>query len=355
MMLQHEIYMNRCLQLAALGAGAVAPNPMVGAVLVHGNRIIGEGYHRYYGGPHAEVNCLESVVQEDLHLVGSATLYVSLEPCVHFGKTPPCADLVIRNKIPRVVIGCLDPFAAVDGKGAAKLKQAGIEVLTGILEKECVQLNKRFFTFHQEKRPYVILKWAQSVNSCVAGEGKSRVAISNPYTNRLVHRWRTEEAAILVGTNTALIDDPSLTSRLWKGKHPVRLLVDRQLRVPASAAIFSADGWTEGYPARTIVFNERKQGQEAQVLYLLTDPAQPLIPQLLHHCYLQNLQSIIVEGGTQLLQSFINAAAWDEARVIVNQDCFLPGGYPAPVLDRARLLSSEKILSDTSFLYLCDR
>src|SRR6476660_1127293 len=207
----HETYMYRCLQLAQLGVGNVAPNPMVGAVLVHNDKIIGEGYHRKYGEPHAEVNCINSVSPDKQELISQSTLYVSLEPCAHFGKTPPCADLIIRHKIPRVVIGCRDPFTEVNGKGIEKLKSAGVNVETGILEKECIALNKRFFIFHTQHRPYIILKWAQTADEFIAtlttesqaiGNIQRRLLISNEYTNRLVHKWRSDEAAILVGKNT---------------------------------------------------------------------------------------------------------------------------------------------------------
>ncbi|HEY2720248.1 MAG TPA: bifunctional diaminohydroxyphosphoribosylaminopyrimidine deaminase/5-amino-6-(5-phosphoribosylamino)uracil reductase RibD, partial [Chitinophagaceae bacterium] len=228
----HDIYMHRCLDLARLGAGHVAPNPMVGAVLVHDERIIGEGYHQQYGGPHAEPNCIASVKKEEQHLISESILYVSLEPCAHYGKTPPCADLIIKNKIPRVVIGCFDPFEEVNGKGIEKLKGAGIDVLVGILEHECKKLNKRFFLYYQQHRPYIILKWAQSSNQKIGAGAGNRTYISNEFTNRLVHKWRSEEAAILVGTNTALQDDPELTTRSWIGNNPRRLVMDMDLKLP---------------------------------------------------------------------------------------------------------------------------
>ena len=218
MPIDHYTYMQRCLQLAVLGAGNVAPNPMVGAVLVNNGDIIGEGYHQQYGGPHAEPNCINDVPVEMKHMIPGSTLYVSLEPCAHFGKTPPCADLIIKTGIKKVVVGCRDPFSKVDGKGIDKLRNAGVEVIIGEWENECKELNKRFFTFHTKSRPYIVLKWAQTANGKMAAEGEDRLLISNDYTNRLVHKWRSEEAAILVGRNTALMDNPSLTTRLWKGK-----------------------------------------------------------------------------------------------------------------------------------------
>ena len=240
--------MERCLQLAKLGAGHVAPNPMVGSVLVYENRIIGEGYHRKYGEAHAEVNCIASIDDQDIQFIERSTLYVSLEPCAHYGKTPPCSDLIIRKKIPRVLIGCRDPFKEVNGKGIEKLEAAGVNVVTGILEKNCKELNRRFFIFHTKKRPYIILKWAQTSDKKIAVNSDKPLKISNEFTNRLVHKWRSEEAAILVGTNTALADDPLLTNRLWSGKNPVRLVIDKELKLPAGAKIFNID-------APTVVFN----------------------------------------------------------------------------------------------------
>ncbi|MDD4192591.1 MAG: bifunctional diaminohydroxyphosphoribosylaminopyrimidine deaminase/5-amino-6-(5-phosphoribosylamino)uracil reductase RibD, partial [Mangrovibacterium sp.] len=231
-----EKYMYRCLELARLGMGEVAPNPMVGAVIVHEGTIIGEGYHREFGGPHAEVNAINAVKTREL--LRSSTLYVSLEPCAHFGKTPPCSDLIVSCQIPRVVVGSADPFAAVAGRGIERMRGAGVRVETGILEKECMELNRRFFTFHQQKRPYVILKWAQTLDGFLDVDrsypemsGKP-TWISNELSRRVVHRQRTEEAAILVGTNTVLKDNPSLTVREWSGRQPVRLVLDRQNRLP---------------------------------------------------------------------------------------------------------------------------
>ncbi|HRN57787.1 MAG TPA: bifunctional diaminohydroxyphosphoribosylaminopyrimidine deaminase/5-amino-6-(5-phosphoribosylamino)uracil reductase RibD, partial [Agriterribacter sp.] len=243
--------MQRCLQLARAGAGYVAPNPMVGAVLVHHNRVIGEGWHRAYGMSHAEVNCIASVSNEDRHLIGESVLYVSLEPCAHYGKTPPCANLIIQHRIPEVVVGCRDPFPEVNGKGIEKLQAAGIRVTTGVLEKECRELNKRFFIFYTQRRPFVVLKWAQSSDGAIAAPGGLAVQISNPYTSRLVHRWRSEEPAIVVGTRTAMLDDPFLTTRLWPGKHPLRVVIDRALKLPGTLRLFDA-------AATTLIFNEQR-------------------------------------------------------------------------------------------------
>ena len=222
--------MERCLELARKAIGYVAPNPMVGAVLVHENRIIGEGWHREFGQAHAEVNCIDSVIEDDKKYIAYSTLYVSLEPCSHFGKTPPCADLIIKNGIQHVVIGSRDPFPDVNGKGIEKLRSAGINVSVGLMEDECIQLNKRFFTFYNKHRPYIILKWAETADGKLSAGSKERLKISNEYSNRLVHQWRSEEASIMIGTNTALYDDPELTTRLWHGRSPTRVVVDMNLR-----------------------------------------------------------------------------------------------------------------------------
>jgi diaminohydroxyphosphoribosylaminopyrimidine deaminase/5-amino-6-(5-phosphoribosylamino)uracil reductase len=343
--------MHRCLQLAQLGSGLVAPNPMVGAVLVHDNVIIGEGYHQKYGEAHAEVNCLNSVKQEHKHLSERSTLYVSLEPCAHFGKTPPCADLIIQNKIPKVAIGCRDPFVQVDGKGIEKLQAAGVEVVQNILEKECKELNKRFFTFHTKHRPYVVLKWAQSVNSKISKEDYSRILISNDHTNRIVHKWRSEEMAIAVGTNTALHDDPELNTRLWPGKNPIRIVVDMDLRLPSSLKLFNGS-------IPTIVFNSKKHtienvklSLENGVHYYQVTEGVNLVHQMLNALCSMNIQSVLIEGGAFLLQSFIDEGLWDEARVITNEELIIKNGLPAPVLQRHQLLHSERFLSDTVQTY----
>ncbi len=332
--------MQRCLQLAAMGAGQVAPNPMVGAVLVYDDRIIGEGYHKRYGEAHAEVNCINSVTENDKSLIPASTLYVSLEPCAHFGKTPPCSSLIIENKIPAVVIGCRDSYIEVNGKGIEKLKEAGIQVTVGVLENECLALNKRFFTFHNQQRPYIILKWAQSSDGKITGDGPSRTLISNEFSNRLVHKWRSEEAAILVGTNTALQDDPSLTTRLWPGQHPVRLVIDKELKLPSQLKLF--DGNVE-----TIVFSYLKKEDSRNLHYQLLNRQEDILTQLLSVLYEKKLQSVLVEGGTKLLQSFIDAGLWDEARVICNEQLAMGEGLNAPVLQNQVLLNEEKMNTDT--------
>lgn len=339
----NETYMQRCIDLAILGAGSVAPNPMVGAVLVYDNRIIGEGWHKKYGGPHAEVNCFDSVSEADKPLIAEATLYVSLEPCAHFGKTPPCADLVIKNNIPKVVIGCRDPFTEVDGKGIEKLENAGIEVINCVLEKQCIELNKRFFIFHTQQRPYIILKWAETADAKIAANTNERLLISNEYTNRLVHQWRSEEAAILIGTNTALSDDPSLTNRLWEGNDPVRMVLDKELRLPLYLKLFDQQ-------QKTIVFNFIKQEENKNIIYQKINRQENIIQQILNASYRLGLQSILVEGGAQLLQSFIDTGIWDEARIICNEEMTITNGLNAPSLNR-QPVRKEKILSDTIFYY----
>ncbi len=329
-----EYYMERCIQLAQLGAGKVAPNPMVGAVLVHDGRIIGEGWHRQYGGPHAEVNCIASVQEADRHLISSATMYVSLEPCAHFGKTPPCADLIIHHRIPEVVVGSRDPFDAVNGKGIEKMQQAGIKVTIGVLETACLQLNERFFTFHTKKRPFVILKWAQTADGFIAGKEKTdRLLITNTETNMLVHKWRSEEAGILVGTNTALYDNPSLTNRLWTGPSPTRLVLDKHLKLPADLHLFDRQ-------QATVVFNVQKQEQQENLLYYKISFNENIVQQLLTALFELKIISVIVEGGSQLLQSFIDAGLWDEARVITNTTLLIGEGLTAPRLQNQSLLTT---------------
>ena len=336
--------MHRCLQLAKLGAGHVAPNPMVGAVLVHKHRIIGEGYHEVYGQAHAEVNCINSVIEADKKLISESTLYVSLEPCAHHGKTPPCADLIIKHNIQHVVVACRDSYKEVDGKGIQKLQQAGIHVMVGIGEKEAQELNNRFFTFHTKLRPYIILKWAQSNNANIANEDFSAVKISHDITNRLVHKWRSEDAAILVGTNTALHDNPSLTNRLWHGKNPVRLVIDRELKLPPSLHLF--DG-----TVKTIIFNELKNEAQGNLIFHKLEAGKNLLPGLLTALHQLGIQSVFVEGGATLLQSFIDQNYWDEARIITNEALSINKGITAPQLQNNMLISTQKIATDTIITY----
>jgi diaminohydroxyphosphoribosylaminopyrimidine deaminase / 5-amino-6-(5-phosphoribosylamino)uracil reductase len=340
----HQRYMQRCLELAKLGAGHVAPNPMVGAVLIYEDKIIGEGYHQQYGQAHAEVNCINSIKEEDRPFIQKSTLYVSLEPCAHHGKTPPCADLIIANKIPNVIVACRDSYVEVDGKGIDKLKAAGVNVTLGILEKEARELNKRFFTFHEKHRPYIILKWAQSNDGKIANADHSRVFISNKQSNILVHKWRSEEASILVGTNTALYDDPSLTTRLWTGNNPVRMVIDSELRLPASLHLFDNT-------VPTIVFNKHKNVVQGFITYYKLRTDKNINLQILNALYELNLQSVIVEGGTRLLQSFIDNDYWDEVRVITNTGLSIADGLSAPIFESDQFVKEEMILNDRISYY----
>lgn len=317
-----ETYMQRCLQLAALGAGRVAPNPMVGAVLVYANRIIGEGYHEQYGQAHAEVNCVTSVRDEDRPLIPESTMYVSLEPCAHFGKTPPCANRLISEKVKRVVIACSDPFAAVNGRGVEKLEQAGIAVTTGVLENEALTLNKRFFTFHRHQRPYVMLKWAQSSDGFLSKTGEA-TKISGPVANRLVHRWRSEEASIMIGSQTAIIDNPQLNNRHWTGPLPVRIVLDSSLRIPASHHVLDGS-------QPTLIFNQVKNDCEGKNEFIKVEKGPQQLKQVLAQMHQRGLLSVMVEGGALLLQSFITAGLWDEAKIITNPNLVIGEGVKAP-------------------------
>ncbi len=302
--------MNRCLQLAALGLGTTAPNPLVGCVLIHDQKIIGEGYHMKYGGPHAEVNAVDNVTERDR--IPLSTLYVNLEPCSHYGKTPPCAEMIIRQGIRKVVVACTDPFPQVAGRGIRMLREAGVEVREGVMEKESIELNRRFFTFQQKRRPYVILKWAQTEDGFMDRERTPQesgiIWITDAKLKSLVHRWRTEEAAIMVGTETALRDNPQLTVREWPGHNPLRIVIDRELRLPPTLALF--DNSTP-----TLILNGIRSDQEGMNCYEKMDFSTDILPPLFELLYRRGVQSLIVEGGKLLLDSFIHSAYWDEARV----------------------------------------
>jgi diaminohydroxyphosphoribosylaminopyrimidine deaminase/5-amino-6-(5-phosphoribosylamino)uracil reductase len=318
-----EKYMHRCLELAEKGLGHVSPNPMVGAVLVHNDRVIGEGYHAFWGGPHAEVNCLASVTDNDRQYIGDSTLYVNLEPCSHHGKTPPCVDLILAHQIKKVVIGNEDPNPLVAGRGIQILRDASVEVVTDVLSSVCQYFNRRFFTFHQQHRPFLLLKWAQSKEGNFCPIDKSKFWLSTAATKKIVHTWRCEEDAILIGTGTALADNPSLTVREVSGRNPIRILIDKDLKVPATAAIFDE-------AAKTLVYNlvENKESQYQQYIQL---PDQDFLPALLQSLYLQHIQSVIIEGGLATLQAFLEAGLWDEARVIFTPT-ILSNGLKAPVI-----------------------
>lgn len=347
-------YMDRCLQLAELGRYTTAPNPMVGAVLVYNDRIIGEGWHQRYGEAHAEVNCLASLRAEDKDLISKSTLYVSLEPCAHYGKTPPCADLIIRNNIPKVVVGCRDPFPQVAGKGIEKMQAAGVEVLTDVQKEACLELNKRFFTFHTKHRPYITLKWAQTADGKIGAEDHNRLLITNEYPNRLVHKWRSEEVAILVGTNTALFDDPELTTRLWPGRNPIRLVVDMNLRLPRSLKLFQSHMTTIVFNAVQHTIDDMKSiGSNDGTLYYQVTHDVSLVQQILHALFQMNLQSLLVEGGAQLLQSFLDEHAWDEARVITNSKLFAGSGINSPSLPT--FLTGEEMIGSDRISYFLNK
>jgi diaminohydroxyphosphoribosylaminopyrimidine deaminase/5-amino-6-(5-phosphoribosylamino)uracil reductase len=333
----HEQYMQRCLQLALKGLGSVSPNPMVGCVIVHDDKIIGEGYHQKYGEGHAEVNAIDSV--KDKSLLSKSTIYVSLEPCNHFGKTPPCADLILKHAIPNVVIGIQDPFEKVNGSGIKKLSDSGVEVITGILQKEAIELNKRFFTFHQQKRPYIILKWAQSENQSISGFQGKPVKISNALTDILVHKWRSEEAAIMVGTKTVILDNPSLNTRNWPGKNPIRICFDRNLKIEKSAKILDQT-------SPTIILNQQINKIEGVNDFIQINFEREIIPQINELLYQKNVQSIIIEGGAKLLQTYIDAEVWDEARVITNQTLVIENGIASPNFENTTFFKQEKIEND---------
>jgi diaminohydroxyphosphoribosylaminopyrimidine deaminase / 5-amino-6-(5-phosphoribosylamino)uracil reductase len=340
-MTKDEQYMLRCLQLAQQGAGYTAPNPMVGAVLVYDDAIIGEGFHERYGEAHAEVNCIQQAIDNSYaDKISKSTLYVSLEPCAHFGKTPPCADLITKHKIPKVIIGCRDPFDEVNGKGIEKLKAAGIEVVIDILKEKCIELNQRFFTFHQKKRPYIVLKWAQTKNHRINSGTEDRLHISNEFTSRLVHQWRSEEASILVGTNTVLMDDPLLTNRYSHGKQPVRLVLDKELKVQSSAKVMNEY-------APTIIFNCQQHKVDGQPKYYQITNNVSAVHQIINALYQLKIQSVLVEGGAQLLQSFIDEELWDEARVITNEELMVENSLSAPMLNNYSKYGEQQIMNDT--------
>jgi diaminohydroxyphosphoribosylaminopyrimidine deaminase / 5-amino-6-(5-phosphoribosylamino)uracil reductase len=332
--------MQRCIELARKGEGQVFPNPMVGCVIVYGDTVIAEGYHEKYGGPHAEVNAIRAV--KDKSLLEKATMYVNLEPCAHHGKTPPCADLIVENKLKEVVIGSLDSNELVAGKGVSLLKNAGITVRTGVLEKESYELNRRFFTFHGKKRPYVILKWAQTEDGFIDAErsadaGKTPLQVSGQDAKVIVHKWRSEEEAIMVGTNTVLMDNPRLTVRETSGRNPLRVTVDKWLRIPKTFHILDKT-------TATLVFTSTPESSETNLEYVKINFNADIIGQVLAELYRRNIHSLLVEGGEQLLNSFIESGRWDEARVIVAPQKVLRG-VKAPLLGQKEF-KKEKAGSD---------
>lgn len=339
--LDDAFFMSRCLQLALLGAGSVSPNPMVGAVLVHEGEIIGEGYHAFYGGPHAEVNCIESVVAEKKKLISHARLFVSLEPCNHFGKTPPCTDLILQNKIPEVIIGCIDKNNLVGGKGMERLEEAGVRVKVNVLEDECTDLNKRFFTMQTLQRPYIILKWAQTVNGII-GDPAQRLHISNAYTHTLVHKWRSEEQSVLVGCGTAMADDPLLTNRYGSGRQPVKIVLCRE--VPQKKFRMFSE------PGTTLIFNTEREDQQENVSWKKVNEVDYL-KEVMSILFKMDIQSILVEGGAKTLQEFFDEGLWDECRIITNTKMTSVGKITAPQLPTMKALNTQWILNDMIQFY----
>jgi diaminohydroxyphosphoribosylaminopyrimidine deaminase / 5-amino-6-(5-phosphoribosylamino)uracil reductase len=341
-----EQYMQRCLDLAGLGMGRVAPNPMVGSVIVHNDVIIGEGYHRKYGEAHAEVNAVNAVVRQEL--LKESTLYVNLEPCAHFGKTPPCSQLIIDKGIPKVVIGTIDPFSRVAGKGIEMLKKAGIDVQLGILEEESRKLNRRFFTFHQQSRPYIILKWAQTKDGFLDklrsfGSEETAEWITNKTSKALVHKWRADEAAIMVGTITAIKDNPQLNIREWSGSDPLRVVLDRELKLKPD--LYLLDG-----SIPTLVLTEISGSASNKIEHFKTEFDSNLLNKLMTELFNRDVQSVIIEGGEVLLNSFIEEGLWDEARVFTG-DRYFGKGVDAPVIT-GNIASDEFIGNSGLIVYM---
>ena len=350
----HEMFMERCLQLAQNGLGRVAPNPLVGSVVVCDGRIIGEGFHAEYGKSHAEVNAIHSVT--DKSLLKKSTLYVSLEPCSHYGKTPPCAELIIEMGIPRVVVAIRDPFPEVSGRGIARLQEAGVEVVEGVLAEQAQEVNRRFLTFQLKKRPYVILKWAQSLDAYIdvdrlPGDLKKPMWITNELARAVVHRWRSEEQSIMVGTKTVELDNPRLNVRDWNGKNPIRVVIDRTLRLAPDSNVFDEEtltlimmGNNSGSASRRQLFLNRPNIEMVAI-----DFSRDIVPQIMDVLYQRSVQSIIVEGGAQVLDSFISRNLWDEARVFIGRKLF-HSGVRAPIL-AAKPVSEDRLFDSILYTY----
>lgn len=331
--------MQRCLELAQNGLGFVSPNPLVGCVIVHHENIIGEGWHKTFGQAHAEVNAINAVT--DKELLREATLYVNLEPCSHQGKTPPCADLIIQHQLKKVVVGMIDPFEKVAGSGIQKLRDAGIEVECGVMEKECRELNRRFIKYVTQRKPYVVLKWAQTVNGFIAPDRNKLSAeafeeqrhITGRVVQKWVHKMRTEEDAIMVGTNTALFDNPALNAREWEGRNPLRMTIDRSLRLPAGLKMFDGS-------QPTLVFTEQETESKPNLQFIKVDFNQHLLEQVLSKLYERHIQSLIVEGGTLLLSAFIKLGLWDEA-IVLTAPKLIDDGVPAPHINGSLTRTDE--------------
>ena len=338
----HEYFIEKCIELARQGIKDVSPNPMVGAIVTYNGKIIGEGWHKKYGRNHAEINAINNV--QDKSLLKKSTLYVNLEPCCHFGNTPPCTDFIIKKNIPNVIIGCIDPNSEVAGKGIKKLQENSVNVISGVLDKKCRDLNKRFFKFKNDKKPYVILKWAKSRDNFIAPINQNKPFwMTSEQSKKLVHKWRSEEDSILVGTNTVNLDNPSLTVRLSDGKNPIRVIIDRNISLDANYKIFNSD-------SKTIIFNEKKT-YNTKTNYYIKVNFNSLIEEMLKELYKLNIISIIVEGGAYTLSKFIQANIYDEIRVFTTK-LNLENGIESPNIPELKKISSKKINSDTLDIYI---
>lgn len=340
------LFMKRCLQLALLGKSQVAPNPMVGAVLVYNNKIIGEGYHRKYGLAHAEVNCFDSVANENKPLIPKSVLYVNLEPCNHFGKTPPCSHRIVKEGVKKVVIANQDPFKKVDGMGIKHLEDNGVEVVTNVESQEAYWLNRRFFIFHEKKRPYIILKWAQTKSNIFAPTDKSRFQLTDVYSNSLNQQWRNDEAAIMVATTTAINDNPVLLSKLPNVlKQPLRIVIDKHLKIPQSHHLLQPSEHA------TWAFNHHKSQSIGALSFIQLDVDKDIISQILDYLYTHNINSVIVEGGATLLNSFISLNLWDESRVFITPNV-LSKGIEAPHINPLYLKTTFNLNNDELNFYV---
>lgn len=337
--------MSRCIELAKKGLGNTYPNPSVGCVIVYDQKIIGEGFTSPYGGNHAEVNAIQSV--EDKALLAKSSIYVTLEPCSHFGKTPPCSDLIIQHKIPNIYIGCVDDNELVAGKGIEKLKNAGCTVEVGILEQQCKLQHRRFFTFQNKNRPYIILKWAETKDGYIAPskthrKEKKPVWITNKKSRQLVHKWRSKEQAILVGTNTVLQDNPSLNTRDWKGNSPIRVVIDKDLKISKEYSVYNKQ-------SKTIIFTEKEALNTDNLYFEIIDFSRSIVTQICDVLHQHQIVSVIIEGGAKTLQSFIDENLWDEARVFIGENEFKEG-VNSPKL-KGVIYSEEQVLQDTLYYY----
>ena len=337
----HEHFIEKCITLARKGILNVSPNPMVGCVIVYNDEIIGEGYHQEYGKSHAEVNAIETV--KDKSLLNKSTLYVNLEPCCHHGKTPPCTDLIIKHNFSKVVIGCIDPFSEVSGKGIKKLEDNSIEVVHGVLEEKCKDLNRRFFYFHKYKRPYIILKWAKSKDNYIAPINQEKPFwMTSKESKTLVHNWRAEEDAILVGRKTVIADNPSLTVRMCEGKNPIRLVIDKSLSLDNNYNIFDDN-------AETLVFNNIKSDIVSNTIYIKTD-FNNLIEEILNELYKRNILSLIVEGGAITINNFIENNLYDEIRLFTTEKV-LENGILSPQIPNIKMTKTTIINKDKLEVY----